>query len=361
MAKAIKIGQEGQEVTAFQESLLVKGFKLPKWGADGDAGHETYNAALMFASDHGIEWEGKYAYKVIPSHVVTAVLVRKGTDSPDEIHDVRYDHPINKGRKTPRDLSTVTGIMLHQTACYPGLGNRGKRWHDIACHMGISPTGRIFWVNDFSAYLFHGHNYNRTTIGIEVDGNFSGVEGKLGTLWKKGGGPSAHTAKQARSVRKTIRFICEEMERRGAKISTIVAHRQGSDDRQSDPGSAIWSNCGVWAQMELGLYNNPMRTKGDGYRIEHDYDPRGMVDWQNRWDRRGIKRAADIMSTLVGFRTGVVTAYGSKWKRLVSAFQRWACIGADGDFGPKTHSTMEAKAGYRWTQKEEETLRGLML
>jgi hypothetical protein len=365
MADAIKYRETSSIAQFFQNMLISKGYKLPRWGADGVPGMETFDAAKAYARAHDLCSRWAYSdddYKVIPPEVVTHVITPIGTDSPEEIMDIRYDHPITKGSQTPRYISDVTGIMLHQTACHPGLGNRPSRWHDISCHMGISPTGQIFYVNDFSTHIWHGHGYNRTTIGIEVDGNFAGIASNLGTLWKKGGGPSVHSPEQAVSVRKAIRFICDDMKRRGVEIKFIVAHRQGSDQRQSDPGDLIWLNCGVWAQMELGLYNNPMEKKGSGYRIEYDYDPRGMVNWQNRWDKRGLRRASAIMAKCMGFTNFVpITAYGSKWKRLVGDFQGFAGIGVDGDFGSKTHQAMEAKVGYRWTPEEIVELKGKML
>lgn len=359
MADAIKMGQAGPEVTSFQRMLLKKGFKLPKWGDDGKMGHETYNAALLFTNSESLDWPGKYDYKEVPASVVAAVMVNPGSDSPDHIVDVRHEHPINKGSKTPRDISTVTGIMLHQTSCF--LKERNERWYDVACHLGITQSGKILYVNDLSAYMYHGHGFNRTTIGIEVDGNFCGVEGNEATLWRGGGGRAVLTTEQADGVRKAIRFICDEIERRGGKISTIVAHRQGSDQRQSDPGSAIWLNCGVWAQMELGLYNNPMVTKGTGYRIEYAYDVRGVVNWQNQWTSEGLRRVGGIMASVLGVSHNPSKTYDSAFKKLVSDFQSHCGIGVDGSFGPKTHATMEQKAGYRWTPEEEKALRGSML
>ncbi|MCK5019368.1 MAG: N-acetylmuramoyl-L-alanine amidase [Candidatus Peribacteraceae bacterium] len=354
------MGDNNDEIKEFQEMLLKKGFKLPKWGADGFLGHETWNATILFCNAENIEWDEKYTYVNIPLNVINAVRMPIGADSPDEVLDIRYDHPILKGSKSPRNLELVTGIMLHQTACF--LGERPERWHDIACHIGVTQKGQILYVNDFSAYLYHGHNYNRTTIGIEIDGNFRGIEEKPNTLWVEGGGSveghrhAGLTAQQCMATRQAIRFICNEMEKRGAKISTIVAHRQGSDQRQGDPGSWIWKECGIWAQKNLNLYNNPMATKGDGYRIPYDWDKRGLVNWHNKWDTRGLNEIGTAMFTIVDGATREhpreypdFNGYDKEFEKLVKEFQKHAGdLYVDGDLGPKTYVRVEQLYGSMW-------------
>lgn len=55
-------------VKALQGLLLVWGYKLPKWGADGDFGSETETAVLNFQHDHGLSEDGVVGndtYKVL--------------------------------------------------------------------------------------------------------------------------------------------------------------------------------------------------------------------------------------------------------------------------------------------------------
>jgi N-acetyl-anhydromuramyl-L-alanine amidase AmpD len=45
-AGMLGLGSEGAKVKELQENLLKLGYKLPKWGADGDFGEETLEAVL---------------------------------------------------------------------------------------------------------------------------------------------------------------------------------------------------------------------------------------------------------------------------------------------------------------------------
>ncbi|WP_077623853.1 peptidoglycan-binding protein [Sediminibacillus massiliensis] len=51
-------GDSGPEVEAFQKRLLDLGYKLPKYGADGNFGDETEDAVRQFQEDREIEVDG---------------------------------------------------------------------------------------------------------------------------------------------------------------------------------------------------------------------------------------------------------------------------------------------------------------
>lgn len=51
-------GDRGTKVKELQENLLKLGYKLPKWGADGDFGEETFTAVLKFQKDHKLDQDG---------------------------------------------------------------------------------------------------------------------------------------------------------------------------------------------------------------------------------------------------------------------------------------------------------------
>lgn len=52
-------GMKGDTVKVMQYLLLAKGYKLPKFGADGDYGAETENALLLFQEDMNIKPDAK--------------------------------------------------------------------------------------------------------------------------------------------------------------------------------------------------------------------------------------------------------------------------------------------------------------
>lgn len=55
----LKRGSEGQYVQLLQQKLLELGYELPKYGADGDFGAETYLAVWAFQHDREIEQDGE--------------------------------------------------------------------------------------------------------------------------------------------------------------------------------------------------------------------------------------------------------------------------------------------------------------
>lgn len=56
--KTLKRGSKGEEVRKVQKLLLERGYKLPKYGADGDFGAETEKAVKQFQLDWGLKQDG---------------------------------------------------------------------------------------------------------------------------------------------------------------------------------------------------------------------------------------------------------------------------------------------------------------
>ena len=54
----LKKGSKGSAVTEMQKLLMKKGYKLPKYGADGDFGNETLTAVKQFQKDKGLTVDG---------------------------------------------------------------------------------------------------------------------------------------------------------------------------------------------------------------------------------------------------------------------------------------------------------------
>ena len=54
----LRRGSKGSYVTLLQTALLNKGYKLPKYGADGSFGEETEKAVKQFQADNGLNADG---------------------------------------------------------------------------------------------------------------------------------------------------------------------------------------------------------------------------------------------------------------------------------------------------------------
>ncbi|MBQ6595320.1 MAG: peptidoglycan-binding protein [Clostridia bacterium] len=57
---SLRKGDKGGAVRVMQEKLLQQGYYLPKYGADGDFGSETFAALRQFQADHGLPVTGVY-------------------------------------------------------------------------------------------------------------------------------------------------------------------------------------------------------------------------------------------------------------------------------------------------------------
>lgn len=179
--------------------------------------------------------------------------------------------PVEK-RKRVRAWSAITGITLHQTGIH-GFGERA--WKRVTAHVGVHSDGRVYLIHPLESYLWASNGFNRDTVAIEVAGNFLRDEGNPRSYWKKGGGPSTLTPVMEAGLRRAIRFIMDEVERNGGRITHIHAHRQANANKASCPGAAIWKAGGVWAQEELGQSDGgPGYTRADGLPIPAYWDPR---------------------------------------------------------------------------------------
>lgn len=81
----LKRGNKGEKVAILQQLLIDRGYKLPRYGADGDFGSETEAAVRQFQKDHGLKVDGIAGEKTwaslmgeAPAPVVKYTVVLKG-------------------------------------------------------------------------------------------------------------------------------------------------------------------------------------------------------------------------------------------------------------------------------------------
>lgn len=271
---------------------------------------------------------------------------------PANFFNVVDAHEVFHGSDSLRDWKDVKGIVLHQTACR--LGTNVERWYSVTCHVGCPSDGKVIFNNDLRRTLWHGHGFNRDTVGIEIDGNYQGIDGNDATRWKAGGGPAHLTKEQLEAARAAVAWIVAEVAANGGKITHIWAHRQSSDQRQSDPGSEIWTGVGLWAQRELGLINNPGVTLGTGMALSVEWDERSVWDWFGRLSRDGWRRIQHTLNTLKCSNPLLEEdgLCGRKTKQALREFQHRKGLVQDMVFGPKTWAAW-AEEAYKEEEKKE--------
>jgi len=183
------------------------------------------------------------------------------------IIDVR--HVPSKWRTRRRRWTSVTGIVLHQTSCQ--MGSLPSRWHKTrtrpgtAAHFGIARDGTVIRVHDLTWLTPHGHGFNARCVGIELDGMYPGLIDDRRTFWKPKGSkaqPMVPTPELVQAALETIALIVGEVAEQGGTVLYLLAHRQSSAARRSDPGQALWQAVALPAMRAHGLTDG-----GAGFRI----------------------------------------------------------------------------------------------
>jgi N-acetyl-anhydromuramyl-L-alanine amidase AmpD len=197
------------------------------------------------------------------------------TSPPPGTHDRRkFAAQSHHGYATSRrSLKSVSGVCLHQTGCH--MGERPARYDGTGAHVVVTRGGQIIWLHDFDRRVIAANGWNNNTVSIEIDGLYAGVEGDQRTVWDNPGTPMretgmALTPEATAAACEVVRWICQA----APQVKTIVAHRQASASRRSDPGSAIWKAVAIPMRAELGLVTPDAFTMGDGRAIPHEWDER---------------------------------------------------------------------------------------
>ena len=284
LSSPLKKGSQDPYVKTAQRQLIALGYSLPRFGADGDLGDETLRAYGEFLVLEGLRAPTDEMPKTI-SVAGAAALDRAFAAIPpvaqdEKFFDERNNHPHDgRSKSMPfRTWSKVTAIVLHQTATQ--LGEKPARWRTVPIHFGVTRAGKVIQLYDLTEVCNHAGNFNRWTVGIEIDGWFAGVEGRPETLWQPKSPAAKRTpmnlpAAQADAAKACVKRITDTVAANGGKIAHIHPHRQSSIERQSDPGSLIWQTVGLWAQQKFNLSDGGKSYKiDDGRTIPEAWDSR---------------------------------------------------------------------------------------
>lgn len=284
----IQKGTQGKDATDFQEALEYLGYKLTRFGADGFIGDEVFGAVEMFEYDHGLaDTEGKVVREQTVQWVFEIAAAVKKVPTPAILDDLTAQDSGKRIRR--RTWADTTGFTLHQTAC--NLGEKNDTWLRVPVQTGVTKSGRIKLLNPINWVTYHGNGFNSHDIGIEFDGKYAGIEGDLKTFWKPQGAayanwkPDPIVEVQVNACRELMRWCCAMVAAHKGKITYVHAHRQSSDQRTSDPGSALWQALGLWAQLPVAQGGLGLTDGGPGFKIG-----KGLAI-PEAWDssRKGIK------------------------------------------------------------------------
>lgn len=266
----IQKGVQGKDATDFQEALEYLGYPLPRFGADGFIGDEVLQSVELFELEHGLaDSEGKTVRAESVQWVFEVAEAMRKVEKPACLDDLTAHDSGKRIRR--RAWNAITGFTLHQTACL--LGEKDATWLRVPVQTGVTRQGRIKLLNPLNWITHHGHGFNTQDIGIEFDGKYAGIQGDLKTFWKPQGAAYANWKPdeildvQVEACRELMRWCCAVVAAHKGKITYVHAHRQSSDQRTSDPGSALWQLLGVWAQLPVAQGGLGLTDGGPGFKI----------------------------------------------------------------------------------------------
>jgi hypothetical protein len=282
----LKRGDRGPAVLTLQRQLLALGRPLPRWGPDGVLGDETLRALDDCLYSHQGK-EGVRADEEVTAaelELVARLVVARAEPLPLPVGYVDLtDHPIPSSRYWRyRGWAKTTGLCLHQTAALVRPGDHA-RWQKVPVHIVITRAGEVLHLNDLSWAIPAANGLNGTTISIEIEGRFPGVEGDNSTLWNyPKNQPTELTDAQVAATLEAIRWAASVIQRNGGQIRFLWAHRQSCDaeagksryGRRSDPGGEVWRRVALVVKKELQLeYGAGGGVVGSGLPIPGEWDP----------------------------------------------------------------------------------------
>lgn len=137
--RILKKGMKGSDVKTLQEKLMELGYKLPKYGADGEYGSETIEAVKAFQKASGLSVDGQFGPKSLE-----ALMDALAGDAPED-----EDKPVVSG-----DVEITGGTVNLRLG--PGtqyervaIARKGDRL-DRAEANGWIPVilgGKVVWVS----------------------------------------------------------------------------------------------------------------------------------------------------------------------------------------------------------------------
>lgn len=124
----MRIDSRGSAVRAVQSAPLAKGYDLPRWGADGRLGRETWLALADFAGDHALARRAtdiEAGTGPVPPRV-GAVFVGRESESPPAPAGGQFVDivPERNGEPPPKTKRHANGSVVHRaTSAVTGRGS----------------------------------------------------------------------------------------------------------------------------------------------------------------------------------------------------------------------------------------------
>ena len=204
-------------------------------------------------------------------------------DNPPPSVRGKVKHRIRRGKVSERTPDQVDTLVVHQTAVTFGRGRYPTRHHralDVACHALAFNDGVVARAAPLAWYVYHGNGFNARSVGLEIEGSFPGLmddpttpaREDLRTHWGDESRMTPVTDLLVDTAFAAIEDLVWRATLWGADLRYIVAHRQSSATRRSDPGEQIWKEVVLPAADAFGLVMRPKWIVGEGRTIPKEWD-----------------------------------------------------------------------------------------
>jgi peptidoglycan hydrolase-like protein with peptidoglycan-binding domain len=248
---------------------------------DGVYGPKTERAVRRFQEMHRLKVDGIVGPRTMSmlkarvESLESEDVVFERADTGPTIIDITETHPPPRNAtKWRRKASDITSIVLHQTGCEMPQSPLG--WARVNAHYGITLEGVPVRLNPISMMIWHAQRLSGRSVGIEIEGNYPGVQDEPLSLWTPGGGPHVLNERMITAARVILDDILQQ-----TAIHHVYAHRQSSKNRRACPGEAIWRQIAIPMRKRLGCNPHDLSQRfGDEAReIPNEWDPQAVREY----------------------------------------------------------------------------------
>jgi len=181
-------------------------------------------------------------------------------------------------------ISQIDTICLHQMAVKDSDSVSWERWRKLAIHWVVTcgDNAAAYLLHDMDVKVWHGHGWNKRSVGFEFEGYFSGIGTNERYFWKPksrpGRKPMVPTPQQLQAGCDAVKATVETIQQMGGAIKFIGAHRQSYGLKSSDPGELIWKGVALPMMEEFNLEQAPTLSnkKHPGKPIPEAWDSRNI-------------------------------------------------------------------------------------
>lgn len=144
--RTLRNGSKGTDVKALQEFLMQLGYKLPKYGADGEFGSETETAIKAFQKKASVKADGIYGSDTHKALMDAVADADDGKDDPEveapatkQVRTVCNNGSVNIRKGNDTKYSRITAVKDGTSFKWVATAENG--WHAIVVN------GQVGWVS----------------------------------------------------------------------------------------------------------------------------------------------------------------------------------------------------------------------